>query len=64
MTLPEANELCAYWRDHPPVHILVAAYLGIKPKSTASPPPQSNIGTLIGVAKGGTLKAADLAKLG
>jgi hypothetical protein len=22
-----------YWSDHPPVHILVAAYMGIKPKA-------------------------------
>lgn len=23
-----------YWADHPPTHILVAAYLGIKPKNS------------------------------
>lgn len=26
----------AYWADHPPVHIMVAAYLGIGKKSSAS----------------------------
>ena len=24
--------LSAYWVDHPPVHLMVAGYLGIKPK--------------------------------
>ncbi|HEY2393868.1 MAG TPA: hypothetical protein VGK22_22025 [Candidatus Angelobacter sp.] len=27
MTLWELNDLMAYWKDHPPVHVLVAAYL-------------------------------------
>ena len=27
MTLLEFEELAAYWTEHPPVHILVAAYL-------------------------------------
>lgn len=26
-----------YWQDRPPVHLLVAAYLGIKPKAEAPP---------------------------
>jgi hypothetical protein len=26
----------AYWGDHPPLHIMVAAYLGIGTKSTES----------------------------
>lgn len=30
MTLFDYEELCGYWSDHPPVHLLVAAYLGIK----------------------------------
>jgi hypothetical protein len=29
MTLLDVEELCDYWKDHPPVHISVAAYLGI-----------------------------------
>ncbi|WP_162788093.1 hypothetical protein [Chromobacterium haemolyticum] len=30
-----------YWRNHPPLHLMVAAYLGIKsePKSTAGGQP-------------------------
>jgi hypothetical protein len=35
VTLWEANELFEYWQNHPPVHVLVAAYLtGGKRSST------------------------------
>jgi hypothetical protein len=27
LTLWELNDLMGYWKDHPPVHMLVAAYL-------------------------------------
>jgi hypothetical protein len=29
MTLLDVEELTSYWAEHPPVHILVAAYLGL-----------------------------------
>jgi hypothetical protein len=29
MTLLEVEELTRYWIDHPPPHLLIAAYLGI-----------------------------------
>jgi hypothetical protein len=29
MTLLDFGELCSYWEKNPPVHIMVAAYLGI-----------------------------------
>lgn len=63
MTLPEANRLCAYWRDHPPVHLLVAAALGVKPEAATSQQ-TSDLGALLRAAKGGVLSAADLTKLG
>lgn len=28
MTLFEVEELTCYWTDHPPAHLLIAAYLG------------------------------------
>lgn len=31
-----------YWRDHPPLHLMVAAYLGIKP----SPSPSAQLESL------------------
>ncbi|WP_176219529.1 hypothetical protein [Chromobacterium haemolyticum] len=40
-----------YWRNHPPLHLMVAAYLGIKPesKSTAGgqPDDQPDLVTLL-----------------
>lgn len=30
MTLLEVEELTKYWTEHPPLHIAVAAYLGIR----------------------------------
>jgi hypothetical protein len=35
MTLLDFEELTSYWAEHPPVHILVAAYLGIGSKKIA-----------------------------
>jgi hypothetical protein len=38
MTLLDFEELTAYWAQHPPVHILVAAYLGLtKQKRSRTP---------------------------
>ncbi len=33
LTLPRLAALNRYWADHPPVHLMIAAYLGIKPGS-------------------------------
>jgi hypothetical protein len=37
---PEVEELCTYWADHPPMHLMVAAYVGvgskIRPRSLGS----------------------------
>jgi len=35
ITLWEANDLFEYWQNQPPVHVLVAAYLGIDDKGRA-----------------------------
>ena len=37
--LSHYNRLCAYWSRHPPVHLMVAAYLGIKsePRRVSGP---------------------------
>jgi len=29
MTVPRMEELTRYWNDNPPLHVMVAAYLGI-----------------------------------
>jgi hypothetical protein len=42
MTLFQIEELTSYWAQHPPVHLLVAAYLGVgKNKSMGRGPPPS-----------------------
>lgn len=37
MDLPRLLALQAYWADHPPLHLMVKAYLGIKPKEKEEP---------------------------
>jgi hypothetical protein len=46
MTFLEVEELTAYWAEHPPLHLLVAAYLGVanerrprKPSASSSETP-------------------------
>ena len=34
VTLWDLNDLFEYWQNHPPVHVLVAAYLGIDDKNS------------------------------
>jgi hypothetical protein len=41
MTLFQIEELTSYWAQHPPVHLLVAAYLGIVKSKNARLPPTS-----------------------
>ena len=37
MDWSEWQMLSAYWADHPPPHLLIAGYFGIKPKKRAEP---------------------------
>lgn len=54
LDLPRIGHLNDYWREHPPVHILVASYMGIKPSSS---PVQSETdeAEAIGMLGGGEL---------
>jgi hypothetical protein len=46
MTLFDIEELMAYWVEHPPVHILVAAYFGVgKHQRKRAAPAGSNPGS-------------------
>jgi hypothetical protein len=36
MTLPRVMAMNRYWGKHPPVHIMVASYLGFVPEKAAS----------------------------
>ena len=39
MTLDQVDSLFTYWRSSPPIHEMVASYLGIKPEETESAQP-------------------------
>lgn len=41
LDIPRLCALNAYWRNSPPVHLMVAAYLGIKPKEGAERSPEN-----------------------
>ncbi len=45
MWVGDAVRLQAYWANHPPVHLLVAAYLGVKPKAPLS---EEELGAMVG----------------
>ena len=50
MTLFDFEELTAYWVEHPPVHVLVGAYLGVgKHQRKRAPATMSNPGSDIQV---------------
>jgi hypothetical protein len=48
LTLPQVDELYRYWAKQPPTHVLVAAYLGIKPQGKTRVPTDADISELIG----------------
>lgn len=52
MTLFQVQELLTYWRAHPPVHLLVAAALGLQEKQDA----RENFAALMALAPDGVLR--------
>lgn len=52
LSLFDLRDLQAYWADHPPVHVMVAAYLGIKPvtKDKATPAKLRELAGAFGLA--------------
>ena len=58
MTIPRMTDLSCYWKAHPPLHLMVQSYLGIKgeAKATVEPEARENqIGDLISMFQGGAL---------
>lgn len=45
MTIQRWNAMNTYWRDHPPLHIMVAGLVGYKPSGGGRPagPPQPDL---------------------
>jgi hypothetical protein len=53
MTLQRYEAMQRYWLQHPPVHILVAAYLDYKPPKLALPKASNNnLGELLAMFAG------------
>jgi hypothetical protein len=56
MTLLDVEELTRYWIDHPPLHLMAAAYLGVGKSngrrmpagSAAAPPPRMGVNSDMG----------------
>lgn len=36
MTFPQLSHFTKYWESYPPIHVLIAGYMGIKPKTEES----------------------------
>lgn len=59
MTLPEVEELCGYWSEFPPAHVLLRGFVGYegtrKRPPTEAPPAMSfeEMQALVSQAKGG-----------
>ncbi len=56
MTLPQVLELTAYWHSHPPVHLLLAAWLQYKPKASTT----GAVDALLALAPGGVCRLDQL----
>ncbi len=52
LTWPRIDSLYRYWQDHPPVHELVAAAMGVKPQEKKT----SSIEEIMALFQGGALK--------
>jgi hypothetical protein len=52
LTWPRIQALSSYWNDHPPVHELVAAMLGVNPGNKE----KASLGELISMFEGGVVK--------
>ena len=59
MTIPRMTDLATYWKAHPPLHLMVQNYLGIKgeakPSAQAPADREEQLGQLISMFNGGAL---------
>lgn len=54
--LPRLEALTRYWEGHPPTHVMVAAYFGIKPTETppTTPTGEQDFSHLLGLGEPAT----------
>jgi hypothetical protein len=53
MTLPQVKELLDYWRTHPPLHLLLAAAVGVHEKHAEA---REDFAALMALAPDGVLR--------
>ena len=53
MTVPRFQALSRYWQRHPPLHVMAAAWLGIKPKLAAE---RGDLGDLVAMFADGRIR--------
>lgn len=44
--LPRLNAMMGYWEGKPPIHVMIAAYMGIKPARKITDENPENIGLI------------------
>ena len=47
LDMPRLAAMSEYWRSNPPVHVMVARYLGVKPAPERSSNPDQDMGQLL-----------------
>jgi hypothetical protein len=50
VTLPQLAELDRFWRENPPLHVMVAAYLGVSGKAAGATTNEQDMGEFLAVA--------------
>jgi cation transporter-like permease len=60
MTLLDVEELTSYWAEHPPVHVLVAAYLGLNGQKRSRISAKTSSGLVTGTGSDPSTLLAEL----
>jgi hypothetical protein len=47
MDIPRLEAMNKYWKSYPPVHVMIAGYLGIKPESAPKKMSEAEIAELM-----------------
>jgi len=55
LTLHDANELLAYWSEHPPAHLLLAALIQARPSRASKPVTENDLASAV-AALGGSVR--------
>ncbi len=57
MDLADYDEIADYWKDYPPIHRMIAHYMGIKPKKKEAQKPEGDdLAELFNMFPGGAIR--------